>query len=43
MASQSHLKIALIRLGCLGAIRVRILAFQQPYIGLVAACDTKPW
>ncbi|EXJ74881.1 oxidoreductase [Cladophialophora psammophila CBS 110553] len=37
-----RLKIALIGLGRLGAIRARILAFQQPRIELVAACDTKP-
>lgn len=42
MASQQRLKIALIGLGRLGAIRARILAFQQPRIELVAACDTKP-
>lgn len=42
MASQPRLKIALIGLGRLGAIRARILAFQQPRIELVAACDTKP-
>lgn len=42
MTSQPRLKIALIGLGRLGAIRARILAFQQPRIELVAACDTKP-
>lgn len=42
MANQRRLKIALIGLGRLGAIRARILAFQQPRIELVAACDTKP-
>lgn len=42
MATQPRLKLALIGLGRLGAIRARILAFQQPRIELVAACDTKP-
>ncbi|GLA40621.1 hypothetical protein AnigIFM63309_008455 [Aspergillus niger] len=42
MTTQPRLKIALIGLGRLGAIRARILAFQQPRIELVAACDTKP-
>ena len=42
MTAQRRLKIALIGLGRLGAIRARILAFQQPRIELVAACDTKP-
>ncbi|KAI0891440.1 NAD(P)-binding protein [Annulohypoxylon nitens] len=42
MATQPRLKIALIGLGRLGAIRARILAFQQPRIELVAVCDTKP-
>jgi hypothetical protein len=42
MTSQPRLKMALIGLGRLGAIRARILAFQQPRIELVAACDTKP-
>ena len=37
-----RLQIALIVLGRLGAIRTRILAFQQPCIELVAACDAKP-
>jgi hypothetical protein len=37
-----RLKLALIGLGRLGAIRARILAFQQPHIEFVAACDTKP-
>ena len=32
----------MIGLGRLGAIRARILAFQQPRIELVAVCDTKP-
>ncbi|KAI1207599.1 NAD(P)-binding protein [Annulohypoxylon truncatum] len=42
MVTQARLKIALIGLGRLGAIRARILAFQQPRIELVAVCDTKP-
>jgi myo-inositol 2-dehydrogenase / D-chiro-inositol 1-dehydrogenase len=42
MATQRRLKLALIGLGRLGAIRARILAFQQPRIELVAICDTKP-
>lgn len=42
MDSQPRLKLALIGLGRLGAIRARILAFQQPRIDLVAVCDTKP-
>lgn len=42
MTSQRRLKMALIGLGRLGAIRARILAFQQPRIELVAVCDTKP-
>jgi len=42
MTTQRRLKIGLIGLGRLGAIRARILAFQQPRIELVAACDTKP-
>jgi myo-inositol 2-dehydrogenase/D-chiro-inositol 1-dehydrogenase len=42
MTAQPRLKLALIGLGRLGAIRARILAFQQPRIELVAACDTKP-
>lgn len=37
-----RLKLALIGLGRLGIIRARILAYQQPRIELVAACDTKP-
>ncbi|KAH0847489.1 hypothetical protein AYO21_11635 [Fonsecaea monophora] len=41
MVTPRRLKIALIGLGRLGAIRARILAFQQPRIELVAACDTK--
>lgn len=42
MTTPRRVKIALIGLGRLGAIRARILAFQQPRIELVAACDTKP-
>lgn len=42
MATQPRLKLALIGLGRLGAIRARIIAFQQPRIEFVAACDTKP-
>ncbi|KAG6364511.1 hypothetical protein INS49_006112 [Diaporthe citri] len=42
MATQPRLKLALIGLGRLGPIRARILAFQQPRIELVAACDTRP-
>ena len=42
MATQPRLKLALIGLGRLGVIRARILAFQQPRIDFVAACDTKP-
>lgn len=42
MATERRLKICLIGLGRLGAIRAGILAFQQPRIELVAACDTKP-
>lgn len=42
MTASPRLKIALIGLGRLGAIRARILAFQQPRIELVAVCDTKP-
>ncbi|KAJ4294207.1 hypothetical protein N0V90_007897 [Kalmusia sp. IMI 367209] len=42
MDAQRRLKLALIGLGRLGAIRARILAFQQPRIELVAACDNKP-
>ncbi|KKY33335.1 putative nad binding rossmann fold oxidoreductase [Diaporthe ampelina] len=41
-ATQPRLKLALIGLGRLGAIRARILAFQQPRTELVAACETKP-
>jgi myo-inositol 2-dehydrogenase/D-chiro-inositol 1-dehydrogenase len=39
---QPRLKIALIGLGRLGALRAKILAFEQPRIELVAVCDTKP-
>ena len=42
MVTQPRLKLALIGLGRLGAIRARILAYQQPRIELVAVCDTKP-
>lgn len=42
MASQPRLKLALIGLGRLGTIRAKILAYQQPRVELVAACDTKP-
>ena len=42
MTTQRRLRIALIGLGRLGVIRARILAFQQPRIEFVAACDTKP-
>ena len=43
MVTQPCLKLALIALGRLGAIRARILVFHlQPRIELVAACDTKP-
>ncbi|KAF2153606.1 NAD(P)-binding protein [Myriangium duriaei CBS 260.36] len=42
MATQRRLKVALVGLGRLGAIRARILAYQQPRIELVAVCDTKP-
>lgn len=42
MTTQPRLKLALIGLGRLGTIRANILAFQQPRIELVAACDTKP-
>jgi myo-inositol 2-dehydrogenase/D-chiro-inositol 1-dehydrogenase len=42
MVTQPRVKLALIGLGRLGAIRANILAFQQPRIELVAACDTKP-
>lgn len=40
--SPRRLKLALFGLGRLGAIRARILAYQQPLIDFVAACDTKP-
>jgi len=42
MAVQPRLRLALIGLGRLGALRARILAFEQPRIELVAVCDTKP-
>lgn len=37
-----RVKFALFGLGRLGALRARILAFQQPRIELVAVCDTNP-
>lgn len=42
MSTDNRLKIALIGLGRLGAIRSQILVSQQPRIQLVAVCDTKP-
>ncbi|KAL4948058.1 hypothetical protein BDW69DRAFT_203814 [Aspergillus filifer] len=42
MSSAPRLKLALIGLGRLGAIRARIIAYQQPRIEFVATCDTKP-
>jgi myo-inositol 2-dehydrogenase/D-chiro-inositol 1-dehydrogenase len=42
MTVQPRLKIVLIGLGRLGALRAKILAFEQPRIELVAVCDTKP-
>ena len=42
LTEQRRLRLALIGLGRLGAIRARTLAFQQPRIELIAACDTKP-
>jgi myo-inositol 2-dehydrogenase / D-chiro-inositol 1-dehydrogenase len=42
MTAQRTLRLALFGLGRLGAIRARILAFQQPRIELIAVCDTKP-
>ena len=42
MASSPRLKLALIGLGRLGALRAKILAFEQPRVELVAVCDTKP-
>jgi len=42
MVSQPRLRIALLGLGRLGALRAKILAFEQPRIELVAVCDTKP-
>jgi myo-inositol 2-dehydrogenase/D-chiro-inositol 1-dehydrogenase len=41
MPIRPRLKIALIGLGRLGALRAKILAFEQPRIELVAVCDTK--
>ncbi len=37
-----RLKLALIGLGRLGAVRARIIVSQQPRVDFVAACDTKP-
>lgn len=42
MISQHRLKLCLIGLGRLGALRAKILAYEQPRIELVAVCDTKP-
>lgn len=42
MAVVPRLKLCLLGLGRLGALRARILAFEQPRIELVAVCDTKP-
>jgi len=42
MAPSPRLRLALIGLGRLGALRARILAFEQPRVELVAVCDTKP-
>ncbi|KAG8624211.1 hypothetical protein KVT40_009187 [Elsinoe batatas] len=42
MSPSCPLKICLIGLGRLGAIRARILATQQPRLQVVGACDTKP-
>lgn len=42
MVPQPRLSLALIGLGRLGALRARILAYEQPRIELVAVCDTKP-
>ena len=42
MTQQRRLKLALIGLGRLGAIRARIISNQQSRIEFVAACDTKP-
>jgi hypothetical protein len=39
---QPRLKIVLIGLGRLGALRAKILAFEQPRMELVAVCDTRP-
>lgn len=41
MALQPRLKLCLIGLGRLGALRAKILAYEQPRIELVAVCDTK--
>ncbi|KAH8655833.1 NAD binding Rossmann fold oxidoreductase [Xylariales sp. PMI_506] len=42
MVAQPRLKLCLLGLGRLGAIRAKILAYEQPRIELVAVCDTKP-
>jgi myo-inositol 2-dehydrogenase/D-chiro-inositol 1-dehydrogenase len=42
MTSPRRLKLALFGLGRLGAIRARILVFQEPRIELIAVCDPKP-
>jgi myo-inositol 2-dehydrogenase / D-chiro-inositol 1-dehydrogenase len=42
MAVVPRLKLCLLGLGRLGALRAKILAFEQPRIELVAVCDTKP-
>lgn len=42
MVAVRRLRVALLGLGRLGALRARILAYQQPRIELVAVCDTKP-
>ena len=42
MTTDRRLKLALMGLGRLGAIRAKILVTQQPRIELVAVCDTKP-
>ncbi|KAH6663317.1 NAD-binding Rossmann fold oxidoreductase family protein [Plectosphaerella plurivora] len=42
MSSGDRVKIALFGLGRLGAIRAKIIAFQQQRLELVAVCDMKP-
>lgn len=42
MSSGGGAEIAMFGLSRLGAIRARIIAFQQPRLELVAVCDTKP-